>query len=346
MAPVIIALREAGIPCMVLGTGQHREMLVQALELFGIKLDRNLDVMQPGQTLSSLTSRCLTGISDVVSETQPACIVGQGDTTTVFCAALSAFYHRTPFAHVEAGLRSHDLYSPFPEEWNRIAAGKLAALHFAPTETARGALLQEHVPEEHILVTGNTVIDALSIARARIRPFEFEGFDRYALVTLHRRENFGEPAKQIAGAIRDIAQRHPDFGFIWPVHPNPNIHGVVHGLLSGLANVQLTKPLDYAEFLSVFAGCEFVLSDSGGVQEEAPTLKKPVLLLREETERPEGVEAGVCRLIGSSADLIRHWTELLISDEAARQAMRQDISPYGDGRSSERIVEALSARFL
>ena len=346
MAPVIQALRKAEIPTFVLGTGQHREMFSQALALFSIKPDRNLDLMQPGQTLSALTSRCLTGISEVLEEIRPRCVVGQGDTTTVFCAALAAFYQRIPFAHVEAGLRSNDLHSPFPEEWNRVAAGRLTALHFAPTETARQALLTEGASENDILVTGNTVIDALLVARERVLPFAFEGFDRYALITLHRRENFGEPVKRIAGAIREVARSHPEFGFIWPVHPNPNIQGVAHELLGGLANVRLTPPLDYADFLSVFAGCEFALSDSGGVQEEAPTLKKPVLVLREETERPEGVEAGVCRLVGSSAELIKYWTGRLIEDEGERRAMQKDISPYGDGRSGERIVHALRARFL
>tara|TARA_R110002124_G_scaffold89909_6_gene229669 strand:- start:2144 stop:3250 length:1107 start_codon:yes stop_codon:yes gene_type:complete len=346
MAPVILALRAAGIRHTVLGTGQHREMLGQALGLFDIQMDHNLDLMQPNQTLASLTSRCLTGIDEVIRSLDPACIVGQGDTTTVFCASLAAFYQRIPFAHVEAGLRSHDLQSPFPEEWNRIAAGRLATLHFAPTDTAREALLREHVPDDDILVTGNTVIDALSSIRDRVTPFRFEGFDRYALITLHRRENFGEPVRAIAGVIRNLAERHPDFGFVWPVHPNPNVDGIVREQLSGLPNVRLTKPLDYAEFLSVFMGCEFALSDSGGVQEEAPTLRKPVLVLREETERPEGVVAGVCRLVGSDPTLILDWTERLISSEEERSAMRRDISPYGDGCSSQRIVASLAQRFL
>ncbi len=346
MAPVILALKDAGLPTVVVITAQHRHLLDQVLELFAITPDVDLDLMLPNQTLAGLTVRCLARLDEIFAQIAPACVVGQGDTTSVFCAALAAFYRQIPFAHVEAGLRSGNIHSPFPEEWNRIAAGRLAALHFPPTEAARRTLAAEGVADQDNILTGNTVIDALLIASRRIEPYRFEGMTGYALVTLHRRENFGAPVRDITRVVRELALKHPDFGFVWPVHPNPNVRDHVHQTLEGLPNVRLSAPLDYVEFLSALSGCDFALSDSGGVQEEAPSLKKPVLVLRTETERPEGIEAGVARLVGIDPDAVRSEAERLITDADARAIMTTERSPYGDGQASARIVEALRRRYL
>jgi UDP-N-acetylglucosamine 2-epimerase (non-hydrolysing) len=346
MAPVILALKAADIPCVVVSTAQHRHLLDQVLELFEITPDVDLDLMTPNQTLSTLTVRCLSALDELISKVKPSCIVAQGDTTTVFCAALTAFYQRIPFAHVEAGLRSGNIDSPFPEEWNRIAAGRLASLHFAPTEAARQALQREGVPDDAVLLTGNTVIDAVEIAKQRVKPDVLPGLDGYALVTLHRRENFGAPVLGIIETVRDLARKYPNFGFVWPVHPNPNVRPLVHQHLGDIPNIVLSEPKGYVEFLSALSGCHFALSDSGGVQEEAPSFGKPVLVLRTETERPEGIEAGVAKLVGIDPAVIRREAEILITDAAARAAMRVETSPYGDGKASERIVAALSNRFF
>lgn len=346
MAPVILSLRAAGLPCVVVSTAQHRHLLDQVLTLFGITPDVDLDLMTPNQSLSTLTVRCLSALEKLVQEIRPSCIIAQGDTTTVFCAALTAFYQRIPFAHVEAGLRSGNLDSPFPEEWNRIAAGRLASLHFAPTEAARQTLLREGVDEKTVLLTGNTVIDAVEIAKHRVVPDKHPDLDGYALVTLHRRENFGAPVQGIIETIRNLATRYPRFGFVWPVHPNPNVRPLVHEHLGNIPNIVLSEPKGYVEFLSALSGCDFALSDSGGVQEEAPSFRKPVLVLRTETERPEGIDAGVAMLVGIDPERIRAEAEILITDSAARARMQMSTSPYGDGNASQRIVTAIEQRFF
>jgi len=346
MAPVVRRLKAVGAPTKVCVTAQHRGLLDQVLEIFEITPDYDLDLMTPNQNLAELNARCLTGLNQVIAECGPACVVGQGDTTTVFAAALAAFYNRVPFAHVEAGLRSGDLQSPFPEEFNRVAAGKLSSLHFAPTDLARDTLLGEGVDPSTVLMTGNTVIDAVEIARAKITPASVPGCSAYALVTVHRRENFGRPVENIVAAVRELATARPDFGFLWPVHPNPNVKDRVHEALGGLPNVVLTEPLGYTEFLSALSGASFALSDSGGVQEEGPSFGTPVLVLRTETERPEGVHAGAAKLVGVERAAIVEAASRLLDDPAAHAAMLVDRSPYGDGRSAERIVDALVERCL
>lgn len=346
MAPVVRRLRTVGAPYKVAVTAQHRAMLDQVLDIFEIVPDYDLNLMTPDQSLADLNARCLTGLNQVIAECDPACVVGQGDTTTVFASALAAFYRGVPFAHVEAGLRSGDLRSPFPEEFNRVAASKLASLHFAPTELAHDTLLREGVDPATVLMTGNTVIDAVEIARARIEPMTLPGFDAFGLITVHRRENFGQPVENIVAAIREIAMARPEFGFIWPVHPNPNIQNLVHGALGDLPNVFLREPLDYSAFLSALSGASIALSDSGGVQEEAPTLKTPVLVLRTETERPEGVHAGAALLIGVERTAIVKNALRLIDDAQVREGMIIERSPYGDGQSARRIVHALANRYL
>lgn len=346
MAPVVRRLRETGAPYKVAVTAQHRAMLDQVLDIFEIIPDFDLDLMTPDQSLADLNARCLSGLNRVIIECDPACVVGQGDTTTVFASALAAFYRGVPFAHVEAGLRSGDLRSPFPEEFNRVAASKLASLHFAPTDLAHNALLREGIDPTTILMTGNTVIDAVDIARARIEPMTLPGFDAFGLITVHRRENFGQPLENIIAAVREIAKARTEFGFVWPVHPNPHIKNRVQEALGDLPNVFLREPLAYGEFLSALSGARIALSDSGGVQEEAPTLKTPVLVLRTETERPEGVHAGAALLVGVDRMTIVENTLRLIDDPHARAAMMVERSPYGDGLSARRIVDALTQRYL
>ena len=346
MAPVVRRLRETGAPYKVAVTAQHRAILDQVLNIFEIVPDYDLNLMTPDQSLADLNARCLTGLDRVIAKCDPVCVVGQGDTTTVFASALAAFYRGVPFAHVEAGLRSGDLRSPFPEEFNRVAASKLASLHFAPTDLAHDTLLREGVDPATVLMTGNTVIDAVEIARARIEPMVLPGFDAFGLITVHRRENFGQPVKNIIAAIRDIAIARPEFAWIWPVHPNPNIKNHVHDALGDLPNVFLREPFDYSTFLSALSGASIALSDSGGVQEEGPTLKTPVLVLRTETERPEGVHAGAAVLVGVERTTIVENALRLIDDAKARTAMIVERSPYGDGQSALRIVNALTERYL
>ena len=346
MAPVVRQLRHVGVPYKVAVTAQHRAMLDQVLDIFEIIPDYDLDLMMPNQSLADLNARCLTGLNQVITDCDPACVVGQGDTTTVFAAALAAFYRGVPFAHVEAGLRSGDLRSPFPEEFNRVAASKITSLHFAPTDLAQDTLLREGYDPANVLMTGNTVIDAVQIARSRVEPMTLPGFDAFGLITVHRRENFGRPLQNIIAAVREIAITRPDFGFVWPVHPNPNIQTQVFSALKDLPNVRLADPFDYSTFLSALAGASIALSDSGGVQEEAPTLRTPVLVLRTETERPEGVHAGAALLVGVEQAAIVENSLRLIDDARAREAMVVDRSPYGDGLSAQRIVDALSVRYM
>lgn len=345
MAPVILAIRRhPGMECKVLATAQHRQMLDQVLDFFRIRPDIDLDLMRPNQSLAELTSRLMVSLDGVLAEEKPDVVLAQGDTTTVMAVALACFYRRIPFGHVEAGLRTGDMQNPFPEEANRVIASRLAKWHFAPTEGSRANLLKEGVPSEDIFVTGNTVIDALLATAARpdaLLPVAIDEGRRVVLVTAHRRENFGEPFRQICRAVDILAREYPDTAFIYPVHPNPNVRDVAHGTLGHLPNVVLCPPMDYAPFVAAMKRSHFIISDSGGVQEEAPALGKPVLVLRDETERPEAVEEGVVKLVGPHCEAIVAQARRLMDDEAAYRAMARGVSPYGDGKASARIVAVL-----
>ena len=361
LAPVVALLREhADFRCTVVATGQHREMLQQVTDQFGIDVDVRLDVMQPNQTLAGLTARLMTAIDDWLSTAHVDMALVQGDTTTVLVAALACFYRRIPIGHVEAGLRTGNVWSPFPEEANRRLAAPLVSLHFAPTESARAALLREHVPDDLIAVTGNTVIDALLIETAtQQRDAEIRGaIDRdlaallgadwstrpFVLVTGHRRENFGQGFDEICAGIARLAAAFPAHQFVYPVHLNPNVRAHVRHL-GDLPNVRLIPPQGYRHFVALLARCHLVLTDSGGVQEEAPTLGKPVLVMREETERSEGITAGTARLIGANADAIVTQVSELLTDPAAYATMASAANPYGDGRAAQRIIDRLRLHF-
>lgn len=345
MAPVVLALRkQPWADVRVLATAQHRQMLDQVLAVFGILPDIDLDIMQPGQTLTGLTARLLTRIDGVLSSERPDLVLVQGDTTTVMSMALACFYHRIPVGHVEAGLRTGDLDNPFPEEMNRIVAGRLARWHFAPTATSRDNLLREGIDAEQIYVTGNTVIDALHQVAERDLDLgiDIDPAKRLVLVTAHRRENFGEPFRAVCRAIRHLADSYPDTAFLYPVHPNPNVREVAHDLLGGHERITLCQPLDYLPFVAAMKRAHLILTDSGGVQEEAPALGKPVLVLRHETERPEAVDAGVVKLVGTNYHAVVAETRRLLDDDDAWRAMARGVSPYGDGRAATRITEVLA----
>ncbi len=346
MAPVIKELRRiGGVRLRVVGTGQHRELLDETLLEFGITTDIDLKVMSDRQTLSSLTAKLFATLEQVVLAEQPDMIIAQGDTTTVFVASVVAFYMKVPFAHVEAGLRTGSIDNPFPEEFNRIVAGRTAALHFAPTPGARANLLKEGIEPERIFVTGNTVIDALLSVAAQGTPPPVAGRRRRILMTAHRRENFGAPMEQIFLGIRDLIAQRPDVRIEYPVHPNPLVGEPARRLLGGVSQVELTPPLNYRALVDAIKRCDVVLTDSGGLQEEAPALGKPVLVMRTSTERPEAVDAGVARLIGTSRTvLVRELTRLL-DDDRAYSAMAVGASPYGDGNAAARIASAVQ-RFL
>ncbi len=348
MAPVILALKqEPWAEVKVLATAQHRHMLDQVLNFFGIKPDIDLDIMRPNQALAALTARLLLAIDEVLGSEKPDVVLVQGDTTTVMTVALACFYRAIPIGHVEAGLRTWDIRNPFPEEANRVIAGKLAKWHFAPTEGSRQNLLKEGIPDRDILVTGNTVIDALLMTAAK--PLEItvalDDSKRLVMVTSHRRENFGEPFRNICRALKVLAERNPNVQFLYPVHPNPNIKDVAYQFLGGIPNFILCEPLDYAPFVEAMKRAHFILTDSGGVQEEAPALGKPVLVLRDETERPEAVEQGVVKLVGPNYDPIVREAQRLLDDNEAYKKMARGVSPYGDGLASKRITETLREFF-
>lgn len=348
MAPVILALKkEPWANVRVLATAQHRHMLDQVNEFFGIDPDIDLNIMRPNQALTTLTARLLLELDDVLQAERPDAVLVQGDTTTVMTVALACFYHRIPIGHVEAGLRTWDMQNPFPEEANRVIAGKLARWHFAPTEGSRQNLLKEGVPDSEIIVTGNTVIDALLMTASKDLELavSLDPTKRLVLVTSHRRENFGEPFRNICRALRTLAENNPEVQFLYPVHPNPNVKDVVHEFLAGLQNFTLCEPLDYAPFIAAMKRAYLILTDSGGVQEEAPALGKPVLVLRDETERPEAVEQGVVKLVGPNYDRIVEEAQRLLDDETAYKAMARGVSPYGDGHAAERIVKTLREHF-
>jgi UDP-N-acetylglucosamine 2-epimerase (non-hydrolysing) len=349
--PLVHALRRTDADVRVCVTGQHREMLDQVLEIARITPEHDLDLMLPNQSLDTLSARLLTELGKVMDAVRPDRVIVQGDTATAMIGALTAYYRKIPVGHVEAGLRSGNIYHPWPEEVNRKVVGAIADLHFAPTETSRDALLAENVPAERIHVTGNTVIDALIETRARvdsdpalastIAPIaaRFAG-KRIVAVTTHRRENFGDGLKSVAQAVRRIADR-PDVAVIFPVHPNPNVRAPMTEVLGGIDNVAMIDPLDYPNFVRLLSLCHFVMTDSGGVQEEAPALAKPVLVMRETTERPEGVAAGTAKLVGNDEEVIVTEASRLLDDKAAYEAMARAHNPFGDGKSSERIARII-----
>lgn len=346
MAPVILALKkEAWAEVRVLATAQHRHMLDQVLNFFDITPDIDLDIMRPNQALTTLTARLLLDMDDVLLAEKPDVVLVQGDTTTVMAVALACFYHRIAIGHVEAGLRTWDMENPFPEEANRVITGRFARWHFAPTESSRQNLLREGIADSAITVTGNTVIDALLMTAKKDLELgiDIDASKRLVLITSHRRENFGEPFRNICRALKTLAERNPDVQFLYPVHPNPNVKDVAHEMLGASPNVILCAPLDYAPFVAAMQRAYLIISDSGGVQEEAPALGKPVLVLRDETERPEAVEQRVVKLVGSDYERIVGETQRLLDDKVAYASMSRGISPYGDGRGAERIVNVLKA---
>ncbi len=361
LAPVVTALRKSpDFACTVVATGQHKEMFRQVTDQFGLTVDADLDVMRPDQSLAQLTARLMDGIDRWLATAHPDMALVQGDTTTVLVAALACFYRRIPIGHVEAGLRTGNIWSPFPEEVNRRLASLLVRLHFAPTSAARDALLREGVADDSIAVTGNTVIDALHMEAAIQQSDgvgaaidgELDGLigadwrrAPFVLITGHRRENFGEGIEQICKAIAELARRFEDHHFVYPVHLNPNVSVHVNRLLGRLRNVHLIPPQGYRNFVRLMSRCRLVLTDSGGVQEEAPSLGKPVLVMRDTTERPEGVAAGTAILTGPNAAAIVAHAARLLTDESAYQAMARARNPYGDGRASERIVERIRGHF-
>lgn len=348
MAPVILALKDCpDIDCKVLATAQHREMLDQVLKIFKIKPDIDLDIMRPDQTLTALTARLLVELDRVLLQEKPDAVLAQGDTTTVMTVAMTCFYHKIPFGHIEAGLRTGDMANPFPEEMNRVVAGKLAQWHFAPTKGARQNLLKEDIADKNIYMTGNTVIDALMsvVKRDTKLPFELDINKRLILVTAHRRENFGEPFKEICRALLTLAERNKDIQILYPVHPNPNVKEIAYTILGHHPGIILCKPLDYLFFVEAMKRAFIIVSDSGGVQEEGPALGKPVLVLRHETERPEAVDEGVVQLVGPDFDKIVKSVQHLLDCEDDYKKMACGVSPYGDGKAAGRITQVLRDYF-
>jgi UDP-N-acetylglucosamine 2-epimerase (non-hydrolysing) len=345
MAPVLKALgRESELRSLVCVTAQHRQMLDQVLSLFGIVPDHDLDLMREGQTLTEITVGALTRLEPYLAEVKPDFLLVQGDTTTTMAASLAAFYRKIPVGHVEAGLRTHDNLYPYPEEVNRRITSVVAGRHFAPTRRARENLLREGVSEGSVVVTGNTVIDALlevvAMTPSRLPALPLRG-KRLVLLTAHRRENFGEPMREIFAAVGDLTKRYADVDVVYPVHPNPHVAGPAREALGSVAGVHLIEPLEYKAFCDLMAASHLILTDSGGIQEEAPSLKKPVLVLRDETERPEAVEAGVVKLVGPHREKIVGEASRLLDDPKAYAQMATGTNPYGDGKAAERIVAML-----
>lgn len=353
MAPVVHALQNAPdrFESMICVSAQHRTMLDQVLDVFQLKTDHDLDLMTAGQSPAEVTARVLERLPPLLRQIRPDVLLVQGDTMTAFAAAFAAHLERIPSGHVEAGLRTGNRHQPFPEEMNRVLTTRLAAIHFAPTQQARAALLNEGIPAEDIHLTGNTVIDAL-LQTVRpdytFRSRQLASLDparRLVLITTHRRESFGAPLRSTCAAIRDLAECYPDLQFVLPVHPNPEVKETVEPLLCDLPGMHLIEPVDYVEFVHLLNRAYLVLTDSGGVQEEAPSLGKPVLVLREVTERPEGVEAGTAVVVGTDRERIVKVASKLLSSREEYQRMANAVNPYGDGRASGRIVAALQERF-
>ncbi|ROS05054.1 UDP-N-acetylglucosamine 2-epimerase [Sinobacterium caligoides] len=359
MAPVVLGVTEAEIlDGEVCVTAQHREMLDQVMDIFTIKANYDLNLMRPGQDLYDITARVLTGMREVLRQSKPDVVLVHGDTTTCFAAALAAFYEGIKVGHVEAGLRTGNMMAPFPEEANRSLVGRLASYHFAPTETAKNNLLAENVDPSTIYVTGNTVIDALLMVRdkAQKMPKSFwkntfgkalyssivDEKRKMILITGHRRENFGQGFVDLCTAIKNLALKHPDWLLLYPVHLNPNVQKPVNDILSGLANVSLIEPQQYLPFVWLMNQSDVILTDSGGIQEEGPSLGKPVLVMRDVTERPEAVEAGTVRLVGTNTQKIVEGVEQVLLDEKVLNKMSSASNPYGDGRATQRIIEVLA----
>ncbi len=348
LAPVISALRARSRECRVslCATGQHRSMLDDALAAFDLSADYDHDLMQPGQHPGELVGRLMLGLTPLINDLNPDVVVVQGDTSTAMCGALAGFMCRAKVAHVEAGLRTRDKQAPFPEEVNRRVVGVVADYHFAPTSRARDHLLGEGVPAETVFLTGNTVVDALYWMRDKIvrRPLPKQlkiGDGRLILVTAHRRESFGEPFRELCQALRDLAQRYEDVQLLYPVHLNPNVQQPVREILGDCERVHLVEPLSYPDLVAALTRCYLVLTDSGGIQEEAPALGKPTLVLREKTERPEAVATGVVRLVGTSREKIVDEASRLLDDQQVYQQMARPVHVYGDGKAAERICDVL-----
>ncbi len=349
MAPLVKKLNEdPQIRSVLCVTAQHREMLDQVLDLFGLTPDYDLNIMKPNQTLSMITANVLTGLDPILEKEKPDIVLVHGDTSTTFSAALAAFYHRIPVGHVEAGLRTYDMYSPFPEEVNRVLTGHLTSVHFAPTQRNADNLIREGIDPEKIIITGNTVIDAL--LEVADRPYEFEDetlkhidFEnkRVIAVTCHRRENLGEYMHNIFEAIREIAEDFEDVEVVYPVHMNPKVRAAASEVFGGCANIHLIEPLSYQPFVNLMAKSYFIITDSGGMQEEAPSLGKPVLVVRKETERPEAVSAGTVKLAGVRRETIAALARELLTDRKTYDAMSKASNPYGDGTACDKILEAL-----
>ncbi|PKM47931.1 MAG: UDP-N-acetylglucosamine 2-epimerase (non-hydrolyzing) [Firmicutes bacterium HGW-Firmicutes-8] len=354
MAPLIKELEKhpGRIECKVAVTAQHREMLDQVLDLFQITPAYDLNIMMPNQTLYEITARALTGLNEILEQEKPDIVLVHGDTTTTFAAGLAAFYRQIKVGHIEAGLRTGNKYSPYPEEMNRRLTGAIADLHFAPTATAKANLLREGVNPENILVTGNTVIDALLatvkdkyvFTDAALNAIDYRG-SRVLVVTTHRRENLGEPLRNVYEALRDIVEQYNNVEVVFPVHKNPKVRNIVESVLGGLPRVHLTDPLEYAPFVSLMNKAYLVLTDSGGLQEEAPALGKPVLVLRDTTERPEAIDAGTVRMVGTDKDAVFNACKTLLEDSAAYEKMANAVNPYGDGRACARITAGLEYFF-
>jgi UDP-N-acetylglucosamine 2-epimerase (non-hydrolysing) len=352
MAPVVRACHaHDNLQPIVCLTGQHREMLDQVNDYFGITADDDLQVMSKNQTLAKLTSKCVEGIDSLVERHRPDCVVAQGDTTTVMASSMVAFYRRIPFVHVEAGLRTGNMQAPWPEEFNRRVVGLTAGLHCAPTTTSQANLLREGIPEKYVHVTGNTVIDALLHTVEKERANNDQWDKKYAnlngrnmvLITGHRRENFGSGFQDLCAAIRTLAERFTDTAFVYPVHLNPNVREPVNEILGSTENVTLTEPAPYPEFVWLMDRAHVILTDSGGVQEEAPSLRKPILVMRETTERPEALEAGAVELVGTDCQRIIDRVSMLLTDEAEYARRQIETNPYGDGQASARIADLLAA---
>jgi len=349
MAPIVKELeKRKGVESIVCVTAQHREMLDQVLNIFNIKPDYDLNIFKPGQSLTEITTRALGGLEEVIIKEKPDVLLVQGDTTTVFAGALAAFYQRVKIGHVEAGLRSGNLYSPYPEEANRKLTGVLTNYHFAPTEKNKENLLKEGYPEENIYITGNTVIDALKYVVKEDYIFNMDllnGLDyenkRVILLTAHRRENLGKPMENIFKALKDIVIKYEDVELVFPMHLNPKVREIAYGILSNHNRIHLIEPLDYEPMANLMSKAHLIVTDSGGLQEEGPTFGVPVLVIREETERPEGIEAGTAKLVGTSYKKVYEELDLLLSDKEEYKNMANAVNPYGDGKASIRIVDIL-----
>ena len=353
MAPIINELKKypREVELIEVVTGQHKEMLDQVVKAFALTPMYNLNIMSSKQTLSSITAKILTGLEEIIQKHEPNVIIAQGDTSTTFAASLSAFYHKIPFAHIEAGLRTNNKYDPFPEEMNRRITSLLADVHFAPTEINRDNLLKEGVDPSSIFITGNTVIDALLYIAGQDYKFEDEKLNDFIknkkiiLLTTHRRENWGEPMRDICKAVKRIVKDFPEYGVVFPVHKNPIVREVVFPEFEGVENVYLTEPFDYVPFVHIQKESHLILTDSGGVQEEAPSLGVPVIVLRKTTERPEGVSAGNSKLVGPDPELIYKTVQDLTENKEAYDKMSQTANPYGDGKSAEETIKVLFERY-